>query len=168
MPDADKAEAEVARGFRVVAGQNAQAAGGNGQRFVEAELRGKIRHRIFVQSRRVLMAPRLRVVQIIVEIAQHVADAVGKAAVPADARAARIPTPRAARPRRCATGSASRAARAAETSPAPPGSSTTRGCGTACSSPRSVRSIPRLSKVFSSCVKRSLIASRSPANLAQA
>ena len=52
--DADKTEAEVAGGFRVVAGQNAQAAGGNGQRFVKTEFRGKIGDRILMQLGRVL------------------------------------------------------------------------------------------------------------------
>ena len=41
--DADEAEAEVARGFAMVAGKNAEAAGRDGQRFVKAELGGEIR-----------------------------------------------------------------------------------------------------------------------------
>ena len=57
QPDADEAQAEVAGGLGVVAGENAQAAGGNGQRFVEAELGGEIRDGILEQRRRVQMAP---------------------------------------------------------------------------------------------------------------
>ena len=41
-----EAEAEIAGGLRVVAGQNAEAAGGDGQRFVKAELGGEIGDRI--------------------------------------------------------------------------------------------------------------------------
>ena len=73
--DADEAEAEVAGGFGVVAGEDAQAAGGDRQRFVEAELGGEIGDGIFVQLRRVLVAPGVLIGQIGVEILQHGADA---------------------------------------------------------------------------------------------
>ena len=55
--DADETETEVAGGFRVITGQNAEAAGGNWQRFVKAELGGKIGDGIFVQLGRVGMPP---------------------------------------------------------------------------------------------------------------
>ena len=68
--DADEAEAEVAGGFRVVAGQDAEAAGGNGQRFVKAELGGKIGDGILVQLRRVFVSPGVLLVQVRLEIVQ--------------------------------------------------------------------------------------------------
>ena len=55
----------------MVAGEDAEAAGGDGQRLVEAELGGEIRGGILVQLRRVRVAPGLRVVEVAVELAQH-------------------------------------------------------------------------------------------------
>ena len=69
--DADKAEAKVARGFGVVARQDAEAARRNRQRLVETELGGKIGDRILVQLRRVLVPPRVLLVEIRLEIVQH-------------------------------------------------------------------------------------------------
>src|SRR5665213_560468 len=76
--DADEAEAEIAGGFRVVAGEDSEAARRNRQRFVETKFRRKIGDRILVQLRRVLVSPGVLVVQVAFKIAQHRADAVGE------------------------------------------------------------------------------------------
>jgi hypothetical protein len=76
--DADKTETEVAGGFRVVAGQDAEAAGGNRQRFVKAEFGGEISDGIFVQFGGVRVTPGFLVAQIIVKVAQDRADAGGE------------------------------------------------------------------------------------------
>ena len=55
--DADEAEAEVAGGFGVVAGEDAEAAGGDRQRFMKTKLGGKIRDGILEQLRRVHVSP---------------------------------------------------------------------------------------------------------------
>ena len=73
--DADEAEAEVARGFRVVAGEDAEAARRNRQRLVKAELGGKIGDRIVLQLRRVLVSPGVFFVEIRLETVQHGAGA---------------------------------------------------------------------------------------------
>ena len=147
--DADETDAEVAGGFRMVAGQNAKAAGGNRQRFMKAELRRKIRHRILVQFRRVRVAPGLLVVQVIVEIAQHGADAVGEARfLEMDAQFVIRDIAEHGH------GVVPKVLPAARREPlkqilrllVP---CTTKGYGRACSSPRPVRSTPHPSKVFS-------------------
>ena len=65
----------------MVAGEDAEAAGGNRQRFVKAELGGKIGDGILVELGRVGVAPGLRVVEVVVKLAQHSAGAGGKAGV---------------------------------------------------------------------------------------
>ena len=79
--DADEAEAEIAGRLGVVAGKNAQAAGGDGQRFMEAELGGEIGGGIFFQRGRVFVRPGGLVVHVRVERLQHGADAVAKLGV---------------------------------------------------------------------------------------
>jgi hypothetical protein len=54
--DADKAETQVAGGFRVVAGEDAEAARRNRQRFVETELGGKYATGFLCSSGACLMA----------------------------------------------------------------------------------------------------------------
>ena len=44
--DADEAEPEIARGFRMIAGEDAETAGRDGQGFVEAEFRSEIDDRV--------------------------------------------------------------------------------------------------------------------------
>jgi len=77
--DPHETQIEVAGGFRMVARQDTQAAGGNRERFVQAKFRREIRDGILVQFGRVLMAPGILVVQIIVKLAEHTAHAIGKA-----------------------------------------------------------------------------------------
>ena len=55
--DADQRDAEIGRALDVVAGEHAQAAGIDRQRFVQAELRGKIRHRMRPQHAGMPRAP---------------------------------------------------------------------------------------------------------------
>ena len=123
----------------MVAGQDAQAARGNRQRLVKAELGGEIRDGILEQLRRVLVAPggfaRSRYAS---KSRSTAARAVAQNRRPAGARAVRIPTPRAGWRRRCGKGSASRAGTVPGTNPAPPGPRSTRGCGTVCSGRRPV------------------------------
>ena len=62
----------------MVARENAEAAGGDGQGFVETKLRRKIRHGIFVQMHRVFAAPSVLIVEIFLKIRQHRPHAIGE------------------------------------------------------------------------------------------
>ena len=69
--DAHKAEIEVARGFGVVARQDAEATRRDRQGLVEAELGGEIGDRILVQIGRVFVSPGVFFVEIRLEAVQH-------------------------------------------------------------------------------------------------
>ena len=73
--NADQRHAQVGSTFDVVAGQHAQAAGINGQRFVQAELGGKVSHRTRLQHAGVRGAPGLMFVQIFFQPVVSVVDA---------------------------------------------------------------------------------------------
>ena len=73
--DADEAEVEIAGGLGVVAREDAQAAGGDGQRFMEAKLGAEIGDGIFLQCARVAAAPGVRALEVFVEVGQHPAHA---------------------------------------------------------------------------------------------
>ena len=77
--DADKSQAEIAGGLGMVAGQDAEAAGGNRQRFVQAKLRREIRDGVLEQLGRILMAPGVLVRQVGLKLAKHAADAIREA-----------------------------------------------------------------------------------------
>src|ERR1019366_5359355 len=55
--DADKSQAQIARGFGVVSCENSETARGDRQRFVETKFRGKIRGRFFLKVRSILLCP---------------------------------------------------------------------------------------------------------------
>src|SRR5213075_846974 len=76
--DTDETQAEVARRLGVVAGQDAKASGGNGQRLVETELGGEIRDRVLEQLWRVFAAPGLALPEVSVEVLEHGAHLTGK------------------------------------------------------------------------------------------
>ena len=76
-----KPQAEIAGRFGMIAGQNAQAAGRNGQSFMEAKFSGKIRNRILQQGRGVGLAPGCLFSHVGLERCQHALDALGKVRV---------------------------------------------------------------------------------------
>ncbi len=75
---AHQAYVEVAGGLRVIAGQDAQAARGDGQGFMEAELGGEVGHRSFQQRRRPFAAPGVALRPVGIKGLHHLAHAVGE------------------------------------------------------------------------------------------
>ncbi len=150
--DADKAKSEVAGGFGVVAGQDAEAARRNRQRLVKAKFGGKIRDGILEQLRRVHLSPGVFAGEIVLEIMQYRAGALLKVGV-LQAHAQLVFRDFAQNGGgvviKVLPGCA---ARVPEINPAPPGPSSTTNCGTICSSRPPARSIPRLREVSLSYV----------------
>ena len=77
----DEAEAEVAGGLGMVAGEDAEAAGGDGKGFMEPELGAEIGDRVVEQDRRVLAAPGAGVRHVGRKGVQHPPHARGKVRV---------------------------------------------------------------------------------------
>ena len=76
--DANEAEAEIAGGLRVVARQDAEAAGGDRQRLVKPKLGCEVGDGMLQQRRSILSAPGVDLVQVTDEGLQDVAHALGE------------------------------------------------------------------------------------------
>ncbi len=72
--DADERDAEIRRALDVIAREDAETAGVDGQRFVDAELRGEVRHRPRPEHARVTGAPGVLRVQVLLQPAIGVVD----------------------------------------------------------------------------------------------